>query len=236
MMTASGTRYFSPTYFHAQGIAVQRWYAGRGWFTTGWIGAHPWAWHPAAYSAAAWTTAAWSTATAAAVGSWLGWSAAPAYYDYGDNVTYQDGSVYYGDQFEATAGDYYQTASNLAASGARTAPDDTDWLPLGIFAVVEGGQQKPSMSLQLAVNKQGILRGNAIDDVTQKMLPVQGAVDETTQCAAWTVGDNKSAVFETGVYNLTKQEATGLIHFGADRTEQILLVRLKQDQQPQSTN
>jgi hypothetical protein len=34
-------------------------------------------------------------------------------------------------------------------------------------------------------------------------------------------------VIETGLYNLTKDEAPALIHFGPDRTEQWLLVRLK---------
>ena len=44
---------------------------------------------------------------------------------------------------------------------------------------------------------------------------------------AFTVGDKTSTVIETGLYNLTKDEAPVLIHFGQDRTEQWLLVRLK---------
>jgi hypothetical protein len=35
-------------------------------------------------------------------------------------------------------------------------------------------------------------------------------------------------VFETGLYNLTKAEAPVLVHFGKDRTQQWLLIRLKQ--------
>jgi iron complex outermembrane receptor protein len=34
-------------------------------------------------------------------------------------------------------------------------------------------------------------------------------VDKTTQRAAWTIGDNKNTVLETGVYNLTKQFSFG---------------------------
>jgi hypothetical protein len=45
--------------------------------------------------------------------------------------------------------------------------------------------------------------------------------------AAFTVGDNTSDVIETGLYNLTKDEAPCLIHFGSERTEQWLLVRLE---------
>jgi hypothetical protein len=36
-------------------------------------------------------------------------------------------------------------------------------------------------------------------------------------------------VIETGIYNLTKDEAPALVHFGADRTEQWVLVRIKKD-------
>ncbi len=38
---------------------------------------------------------------------------------------------------------------------------------------------------------------------------------------------------ETGIYNLTKDEASALVHIGKDKTEQVLLVRLKQDDQEQ---
>lgn len=230
---AAGTHYFSPTHFHAQGIATRGWYAGRGWFTPGWIAGHPWAWYPGRYAPAAWATAAWATASWASLGNWFAWSATPSYYDYGDNVTYQDNNVYYGDQFEATADDYYQQAADLAGTPASTSSKDADWLPLGIFAVVEGDEKKPSITIQLAVDKQGTVRGNSISDVSDTMSAVQGAVDKKSQRVAWTVGDAKTTVYEIGLYNLTKQEAPGLIHFGKDRTEQVVLVRLKQeDQQP----
>jgi hypothetical protein len=48
---------------------------------------------------------------------------------------------------------------------------------------------------------------------------------------AFTVGDNQKTVLEVGLYNLTKDEAPALLHFGKDRTEQWLLVRMQQPQQ-----
>ena len=57
---------------------------------------------------------------------------------------------------------------------------------------------------------------------------IAGSVDKKTQRAAWTVGDNKTTVYETGIYNLTKEQTPILVHFGPDRTEQWLLVRMKQ--------
>jgi len=48
------------------------------------------------------------------------------------------------------------------------------------------------------------------------------------------MGTNTTTVGETGIYNLTKDEAPVLIHIGRDKTEQWTLVRLKQPQQPDS--
>ena len=54
-----------------------------------------------------------------------------------------------------------------------------------------------------------------------------GSLDKQTQRVAFTAGDYKNTVFETGLNNLTKNEAPLLIHYGQDRTEQWLLVRLQ---------
>ncbi|MBA3482548.1 MAG: protocadherin, partial [Pirellulales bacterium] len=84
------------------------------------------------------------------------------------------------------------------------------------------------VSIQLAVSKDGVIRGNYTDSATNQNQVVQGSIDKQTQRAAFTVGDNKTSVIETGLYNLTKDEAPCLLHIGKDRTEQWLLVRLKQ--------
>ena len=169
------------------------------------------------------------------LGSWFDWDASPAYYDYGNNVAYGDGNVYYGDQFEATADDYYQQASDLAGGNA-TPTADSDWLPLGVFAVVEGNQQQPSMTVELAVDKQGTVRGNCVTDGSKPTAAIEGGIDKKTQRIAWTVAGDNSTVYETGLYNLTKEDAPGLVHFGKDRTEQLLLVRLNQDDQQTAEN
>ena len=83
------------------------------------------------------------------------------------------------------------------------------------------------MDIQLAVNKQGVIRGNYTDTVTNKNQAIQGSVDKQTQRVAFTVGDNKTNIVETGLYNLTKDEAPCLIHVGKDHLQQWLLVRLQ---------
>lgn len=155
------------------------------------------------------------------------------YYDYGNNVNYQDDSVYVNGQDVGTSDEYYQQAEDLAGTGAQAAPsDDTQWMPLGVFAMTHEKQTNANLILQLAVSKEGIIRGNYTATLANDTQPVQGSVDKKTQRAAWTIGDKTENVLETGIYNLTKDEAPMLVHWGKDRTEQWLLVRIKQDGQP----
>lgn len=111
-------------------------------------------------------------------------------------------------------------------------PSDSNaqWLPLGVFGLVEGDSKTPSQTFQLAVNKNGTIRGNAVDQYSN-VLPLHGAVDRRTQRVCWTVGTNTTIVYDTGVYNLTKNEAPILVHASPTKTQQELLVRLKQPTQ-----
>ena len=59
----------------------------------------------------------------------------PVYYNYGDNVYYQDDQVYYGDQPVATAEQYAQQAAAIAANVPAAKPAADDWMPLGVFAI-----------------------------------------------------------------------------------------------------
>ena len=96
-----------------------------------------------------------------------------------------------------------------------------------MFALTKSDKTKTDVTIQLAVNKQGVIRGNYTDTATNKNQVIQGSVDKQTQRVAFTVGDNTTNVVETGLYNLTKDEAPCLIHFGKDKSEQWLLVRLQ---------
>jgi hypothetical protein len=225
------TEAVSGSAYAARGAAVRSSYAGYNGFGQGWYAAHPGAWNPTGWAAGR----AWGIATWPAIGSWYGWTAGvpPVYYDYGNNVTYQDNQVYYGDQPVASADQYYQQTATLAQSQPAPDPKAGDWLPLGVFGLVQGSETNPHYVMQLAVNKAGAVAGNYWDVAGGTSLPIQGAVDKKTQRVAWTVGDNKDTVGETGIYNLTKDEAPALIHLGKDKTQQWTLVRLRQPSAPQ---
>jgi hypothetical protein len=87
--------------------------------------------------------------------------------------------------------------------------------------------------MQLAINQQGILRGNYTDEVSGATLPVHGEVDTQTSRAAWTVGDNRYVVMEAGLSNLAEHEAPALIHKNGT-TQRWLLVRLAAPGQTES--
>jgi hypothetical protein len=227
-----GTRAWSPTYCRAQAIDGRGWFAGSGIYTGAWCADHPWAWHPAAWAAADWATAAWNTATWADAADWIG--CAPQYYgyNYGDDIVYQDNNVYYSGQPAGTSQQYYQEAADLASGGAANPPDSAQWLTLGVFGLMPEGSKTPDMVFQLAVDKQGVIRGNYYDQVTQTNLPVTGQVDKKNQRVAWSVsggkGSDKGIVVETGLYNLTQNDSTALVHYGPEKTQQDVLVRMQQ--------
>jgi hypothetical protein len=226
----------TPSGRYTTAAGVRRGYDNWGIYGRGWYGAHPGAWYAAGWGAGyAWNWATWDS-----LGAWMSYyPAQPVYYDYGNNVVYENNNVYVNDQPVGTAEQYYDSAAQLAATGATAedpaaAPADNsgangdDWLPLGVFALTKSNEASGNLTLQLAVNKQGIIRGNYTDSTAGTTEQIQGSVDKQTQRVAFTIGDNKDDVVETGIYNLTKDEAPVLIHFGKDRTEQWLLVRLKQ--------
>jgi hypothetical protein len=211
-----------------RGDYVRRDFRGGNFYNRAWYGRYANAWYPRRWARGGlWTAATW-----AYLDDWFGYGD-PYYYDYGNSVVYQDNSVYMDGQDMGTADAYYQQAQSLASTGGEALTnDDDEWMSLGVFAMTNKDHTQPNLVLQLAVNKDGIIRGNYTATVSDHNLPVQGSVDKKTQRAAWTIGDKTQNVIETGVYNLTKDEAPILVHFGKDKTEQWVLVRLNQDEQP----
>ncbi|QDU80762.1 hypothetical protein Pla110_24950 [Polystyrenella longa] len=193
----------------------------------GWYGAHPTAWRAAGWGAGY----AWRDATWRSLGTWFAYPEynAPLYYDYGDNVVYQGEDVYVSGKDVGTSEEYYNQASQLASDGSSDSESSSqgDWLPLGVFALSDSGAKSASATIQLAVNKEGILRGNYTKSDSKDSQVVHGSVDKKTQRAAFTVGDDQTDIYESGLYNFTKEQAPLLLHKGKDKTQQLLMVRLK---------
>jgi hypothetical protein len=170
-------------------------------------------------------------ATWGAITGWVGygWSD-PVYYSYGDNVYYEDNSVYYGDQVVATTEEYAQQAEAIAASAPEVAPDKAEWMPLGVFALTPDGQASgpdPTLFLQLAISKEGIISGTLHNSATNSTQTIEGMADKASQRAAWNVAGKTRPIMETGISNLTQDTAPALVHFADGQTQQWLMVRLE---------
>ena len=217
------TGYFSPTAVRATAVGVRGGYYP--YFNAGWYRAHPVAWYPNRWvGGGIWYAPGWNT-----VADFVGVTAAPVAYDYGSTVVINDDVVYVDGVGVSTADDYAGQAAAIADAGRAAKPADTDeWQPLGVFGLVQPDDQTAQRIFQLGVNKAGVLRGNYYDAVADTSTPVYGSFDKKTQRAAWSIGDRKDIVFETGLPNLTKDEATVRIHYGKEKRQQMLLVRLEE--------
>ncbi len=180
----------------------------------------------------------WTVPTYAATVSWFNWSAPqtvwaePVYYDYGQggNVVYKDNSVYINGDQVSTATEFAQSAAELATVTPPASEDEAkkaEWMSLGTFTLSASEKDvDPNHIVQLAVSKEGIISGTIYNTQTDQTQAIQGQVDKQTQRVAFRFGENENTVAETGIYNLTQNEAPLLVHLGPAKAENWLLVRL----------
>ncbi len=180
-------------------------------------------------------TAPYRWATWAALGIWVGYgSGEPVTYAYGDNVYYEGDQVYYGDQAVATADQYAEQAEAIAAAAPQTKPENSEWLPLGVFALTQDNQatgMEPTLFLQLAINKEGVIAGTFKNMATGQVQTIEGMADKASQRVAWCVEGQTRPIMETGISNLTQDSSPALIHFADGQTQQWLMVRLPEPKQ-----
>lgn len=179
--------------------------------------------------------------------NWFTWSAPqqvwaqPVYYDYGQggNVVYNDNSVYINGEKVASTTEFAQSAADLATVAPpadEEAAKQAEWLALGTFTVSSGEKDvEPNRIIQLAVNKDGVISGTLYNTETDQTQSVQGKVDKDTQRVAIRFGESEDMVAETGLYNLTQEQAPVLVHFGTEKVENWLFVRLEDPAPDEST-
>ncbi len=217
------TAYWSRDFMTSRGNYVRANFGFYHCFHGDWFGLHPRCWRPFGWDDGFyWRWMNWALFT-----DWCSFDRGPIYYNYGDNVLYLGDQVYEGGQQYASATQYAEQAATLAAQGENAdTPQQEQWKPLGVFALVQGSEKNSNNLFQLAVNKAGVIRGNYYDGVQDSTTEIIGQIDKKTQRAAWTIGKKADRVFDCGAANLTQPEAPLLVHLGKDRTEQMLLVRI----------
>jgi len=85
----------------------------------------------------------------------------------------------------------------------------------------------------LTVSKEGVIAGTVTNTETDKTQAIEGMVDKKTQRSAWVIEGKDSPIMETGIANLTKDEAPVLLHFADGQTQQWLMVLM--DPPPEET-
>jgi hypothetical protein len=177
----------------------------------------------------------WSPTSYAGLGTFLGASAVaaqPNYLAYGNggNVYYDGDNVVVDGTPAGTAEQYAQQAMGfVAAAPAPEKTADVEWLPLGTFAVTREDVEDSQGMVELAIDKQGVIAGTYYNEGSGASRPLKGTFDQKSQRVGigFADGEKEDAALETGIYNLTQDEAPALLHFGTTQTTPILLVRLK---------
>ena len=144
------------------------------------------------------------------MGGWLaGWNAQPVYYDYGTNLYYEGDTVVYNGESVGTAEEYATQAQEIATNVPEVQRDELEWLPLGVFALTQkdGSAEDATLFLQLAISKEGVIAGTFQNTATGDSYDVEGTVDQKSQRAAWGPVGKDWPIMETGIYNLTENEA-----------------------------
>lgn len=183
---------------------------------------------------------------------WWGWSSPrgltdwlvygftqPAYWNYGPdgNIWYDNGYVYYDGSRRYSADDYYNHLDNLARDIPnidQAEAEKMDWKPLGVFAIRRENESDSTRTMQLAVNRDGVITGTYFIQPKKQARPLMGRVDKISQRATWTFADGEKGkddvIFETSIYNLTKPSTNIMVHFGPKQSDAEIwqLVRLEQ--------
>ncbi|MBX9722928.1 MAG: hypothetical protein K2X81_16115, partial [Candidatus Obscuribacterales bacterium] len=227
-------------------------YGGYGHYGYGGYGYHGWG-YPGAWGCPGWSEASmWTCMGMSTLTSFLGLgmmgmamsnsggknnNSTPASTT---NVIYEGDNVYVNGQPAGTSTQYYQQAQQLASQAWQNQPPPVapavgnaapasqadQWQALGVFSLAEPGQTQSNMMLQLAINKDGIVRGNYMNQLTNEKSQVYGSLDKATQRISWTIGQGNSTVFDSSLGDLVKDDSQVLVHYGPNNTQEMALIRL----------
>jgi hypothetical protein len=122
-------------------------------------------------------------------------------------------------------------AAKLATSGQNDPPKETAFLPLGVFTLAPRGQAEASALVQLAIAKDGAVRGTYYDLLSDHDHPLRGAVDKKTGRVAFTFGPRGKVVFETTLASLTQDKGSLGVHYENGKQSVWTLARYEKEPQ-----
>jgi hypothetical protein len=154
--------------------------------------------------------------------------AQPTYYTYGSGGTvYVEGdTIVVGEGEQVPIETYTEELIEQAQDVPEGASEETQWMPLGVFTLVDEEAPESTMVLQLAISQKGVIAGMFQNTTTETSVPIEGSVDPETSRAVMTPVDKYFPLVETGLYNLIQDQTQALVHFEDGTVEERLLVRL----------
>ena len=90
---------------------------------------------------------------------------------------------------------------------------------------------EPTLFIQLAINKEGVIAGTFKNMATDQVQTLEGMADKKSQRVAWGIKGQDRPIMETGLSSLTEDSPPALIHFADGQTQQWLMVRLPEPKQ-----
>jgi hypothetical protein len=175
-------------------------------FSNQWYKNHPNAWHVHHNDD-------WEVATAIGVIGWLGWQNARPY---------NNNTVYIYDPVPV---------QTVIVNGQPTVQVDpinpADWMTLGSYTLMTGADDPGTRVLQLSVDKQGNIRGNYYDMITNGTNNVVGLIDKNTQQARWTLDTNRQLTFVATLDQLTQPQGVVNVKLPGGQVQQWQLVRME---------
>lgn len=99
------------------------------------------------------------------------------------------------------------------------------WLPLGTFAAVPAGSDRslaPHLFLELALHRDGTVRGNHFDALSDAVHPVTGRFNRETGSLSWQIGSG-GAEFETTAEELAGGRGEAVVRRGSTKQPWVLI-------------
>lgn len=121
------------------------------------------------------------------------------------------------------------TAKPIAGASATVSlaleDSSSPWLPLGTFAAVPAGSDRslaPHLFLELALHRDGTVRGNYFDAVSDSVHAVTGRFNRETGLLAWQIGSG-GAEFETTAEGLAGGRGEATVRRGTTQRPWVLI-------------
>jgi hypothetical protein len=85
---------------------------------------------------------------------------------------------------------------------------DPQWMPLGTFLLARADQPGGTMLVRLAVDRQGLVAGDAYDIIAKAQQPLKGTVDTRARRTRWTIGTDQPIVITASLDSLTQPKSS----------------------------